>query len=55
MTREFGTPLDMTVGYFTQFLGMAIGLSERELGIHRMLRWKLPEREPATVGGGADA
>lgn len=50
MEREFGTPLDLTVGYFTQFLGLALGLDRRRLGIHRMLRWRLPEREPALVG-----
>jgi heterodisulfide reductase subunit B len=54
MAREFGTPLDLTVGYLTQFVGLALGLSERELGIHRMLRWHLPQRVPAAVGGGTD-
>jgi heterodisulfide reductase subunit B len=54
MTREFGTPLDMTVGYFTQFVGLAMGLDEKSLGIHRMLRWHLPDREPVAVGGGGE-
>jgi heterodisulfide reductase subunit B2 len=54
MTREFGTPLDLTVGYVTQFLGLALGLSERQLGISRMLRWRLPEREPAMAGAVAE-
>jgi len=61
MTREFGTELDLTVGYFTQFLGLALGIDERRLGIGRMLRWHLPRPEPVAVGappaaqGGDDA
>ncbi len=47
MRREFGEPIDMTVGFVTQFLGLAMGLDRRKLGIHRMLRWYLPERGPA--------
>ena len=60
MSREFGEPVDMTVGYITQFLGLALGVPERKLGIHRMLRWRLPAREPAAAAapaaeGGGDA
>jgi heterodisulfide reductase subunit B len=61
MTRDFRTELDLTVGYFTQFLGLALGIEPRRLGISRMLRWHLPHREPAAVGtpvraeGGHDA
>ena len=66
MSREFGEPVDMTVGYVTQFLGLAMGLDPRRLGIHRMLRWHLPEpgpaserddaeREPVAVGTSAAA
>ena len=47
--RTFGEPVDLTVGFFTQLLGTALGLDERALGIHRMLRWRLPE--PAGDGG----
>ncbi len=47
--REFGTPVELTVGFFTQILGLALGLDERSLGIQRMLRWQLPE--PASMGG----
>jgi heterodisulfide reductase subunit B len=53
VAREFGEPVDLTVGFFTQVLGLALGLDERELGIHRMLRWGLPELEPAVTAGGA--
>lgn len=53
MTREFGTHLDLTVGYVTQFVGLALGIEERRLGIHRMLRWHVPtprrESEPAVA------
>ncbi|MGO9975185.1 MAG: CoB--CoM heterodisulfide reductase iron-sulfur subunit B family protein [Solirubrobacteraceae bacterium] len=48
--REFGTPVELTVGFFTQILGLALGLDERSLGIQRMLRWQLPE--PASMRGG---
>jgi heterodisulfide reductase subunit B len=50
--REFGAHLDLNVGFFTQVLGLALGLDERSLGLHRMLRWRLPEpRAPAAPGG----
>jgi len=52
--REFGEPVELTVGYFTQFLGLALGLDERRLGIQRMLRWQLPEFA-SVDGGGAHA
>jgi heterodisulfide reductase subunit B2 len=55
MAREFGQPVDVTVGYFTQFLGLALGLDERRLGIHRMLQWHLPGREPVAVGASSAA
>ena len=43
MSRTFGEPVDVTVGYFTQLVGLALGLDERALGIQRMLHWRLPE------------
>jgi heterodisulfide reductase subunit B len=49
--REFGKPVELTVGFFTQILGLALGLDERSLGIQRMLRWQLPELAAAAVGG----
>jgi len=52
MARAFGEPIQLTVGFFTQLLGLALGLSERALGIHRMLRWELPEPERAGSRGG---
>lgn len=42
MARTFCEPVDITVGFFTQLLGLALGLDERTLGLHRMLRWRLP-------------
>lgn len=42
MARTFCEPVDVTVGFFTQLLGLALGLDERTLGVHRMLRWRLP-------------
>ncbi len=52
--RDFGEPVALTVAFFTQILGLALGLDERQLGIQRMLRWQLPELAPAS-GGGAHA
>jgi heterodisulfide reductase subunit B2 len=52
--QEFGEPVELTVGFFTQILGLALGLDERRLGIQRMLRWELPELTSA-AGGGAHA
>ncbi len=55
MAREFREPVDMTVGFLTQVVGVALGLDERTLGIHRMLRWRLPEPAPAAAQGGVHA
>jgi heterodisulfide reductase subunit B2 len=52
--REFGEPVEVTVGFFTQILGLALGLDEQQLGIQRMLRWQLPELASVN-GGGAHA
>jgi heterodisulfide reductase subunit B2 len=41
--RELGDPIDLTVGFFTQLLGLALGLDDRALGIDQMLRWRLPD------------
>ena len=49
MARKFGEPVNLTVGFFTQLLGTALGLDERALGVQRMLRWRLPE--PAGARG----
>ena len=48
--REFGEPVDLTVGFFTQILGLALGVDERRLGIQRMLRWHLPELASVVAG-----
>ena len=33
MRRTFGEPVDLTVGFFTQLVGLALGLDERALGL----------------------
>lgn len=43
VSDEFGEPIDLTVGFFTQVLGLALGVDERRLGIGQMLRWQLPD------------
>jgi heterodisulfide reductase subunit B len=53
MAKRFGHPLDVPSGFITQLMGLAFGIDERRLGIHRLLRWRLPEApapEPAAVG-----
>jgi len=47
MTKRFGHPHDMPVAFISQLVGIALGIDEKRLGIHRLLRWHLPEREPA--------
>jgi len=41
INRTYDEKIDMPVGYFTQLLGIALGLDEKDLGIHRLFR-KLP-------------
>jgi heterodisulfide reductase subunit B len=55
VSREFGAPIRLNVGFFTQVLGLALGLDERSLGLNRMLRWRLPERRAPSPPGGAYA
>ena len=49
LTRQYGPVLLPTV-YFTQLMGLAFGLPEKELGLHRAaipFRWRpAPEKEP---------
>jgi heterodisulfide reductase subunit B len=49
--REFGKPVQLTVGFFTQILGLALGLDAQSLGLQRMLRWQLPDLAAAGGGG----
>ncbi|HJW74172.1 MAG TPA: heterodisulfide reductase-related iron-sulfur binding cluster, partial [Thermoleophilia bacterium] len=55
MTRRFGHPHDMPVAFISQLVGIALGIDEKRLGIHRLLRWHLPGREMVAAGGGGDA
>jgi heterodisulfide reductase subunit B len=43
MARTFGGSHELTVGFFTQLLGVALGIEPRKLGIQRMLQWELPD------------
>ncbi len=36
MNREFEDQIDIPVAFFTQIMGLAFGISEHELGIHRL-------------------
>jgi heterodisulfide reductase subunit B len=50
MNRDFGTNFHMPILYFTQLMGMAFGLSEKELGIQRL--FVKPEKtHKKSVGG----
>jgi heterodisulfide reductase subunit B2 len=57
MTKRFGHPHDMPVAFISQLIGIALGIDERSLGIHRLLRWRLPEPQEAAAaeGGGVHA
>lgn len=37
MSRQFNERIEIPVVYFTQLLGLALGVSERRLGMHRLL------------------
>ena len=54
VSQELGERVELTIGFFTQIVGLALGLDERRLGIQRMLRWQLPELV-SVDGGGAHA
>lgn len=41
MSRKLGR-VKITVAYFTQLVGLALGIDERRLGVQRMLNWRLP-------------
>ena len=43
MGRKYGERVNLTVGFFSQLLGVALGIPPRKLGIQRLFRWKLPE------------
>ncbi len=47
MERRYGEPVTQPVAYFTQLLGRALGIPDRELGFHRMLSPLPPQ--PAAV------
>ena len=43
VNKKFGTSYQVPVMYFTQLLGVALGCSEKELGLHRnLIPWKAP-------------
>src|SRR5208337_1156169 len=46
VNKMFGTSYQVPVVYFTQLLGVALGCSEKELGLHRNL---IPWRAPISV------
>ena len=49
--RKFGEAVGLPVVYLTQLMGMAFGLGDRELGLHRL--FVPPARVPAPQEGGA--
>ena len=53
MTKRFGHPHDMPVAFITQLVGVALGIDDKRLAIRRLLRWHLPEPEPAMAGAPA--
>ncbi len=55
MSKRFGRQLDIPVAFISQLVGIALGIDEKRLGMQRLLRWHLPEREPVAVGAGGAA
>ena len=52
INRRFGESLNVSVAYFTQFIGLALGIPRKELGIQRLF---IPLKLPATPGKEAHA
>jgi heterodisulfide reductase subunit B len=50
VAKRLGRKLQMPILYFTQLIGLALGIDERELGIHR----SFVKPEPALVGRSAN-
>jgi heterodisulfide reductase subunit B len=48
MSQQFKERLELPVAYFTQLLGLALGVPERQLGLHRLL---IPLTLPTARGG----
>jgi heterodisulfide reductase subunit B len=55
MTKRFGHPHDMSVAFVSQLVGIALGIDEKRLGMQRLIRWRLPAREPVAAGASAPA
>ncbi len=53
INETFGTTMDIPILFFTQLMGLAFGLSERELGIHRL--FKKPRFAATAEKGGSAA
>jgi heterodisulfide reductase subunit B len=48
VNKMFGTSYQVPVVFFTQLLGVALGCSEKELGLHRnLIPWRAPISVPA--------
>lgn len=52
MSRRFGQAIRIPVAFFTQLMGLAFGLSRRELGLQRLfVPVPRPSKGKATIGG----
>jgi heterodisulfide reductase subunit B2 len=54
MSKSYHESVDMPVVYFTQLMGMAFGLGEKELGMHRLFVPPKPIRATAAMKGAAN-
>ena len=50
MSRRFDDLVDVPVAYFTQLIGLALGIPGKQLGLHRLF---VPLEEPHRVSGAA--
>jgi len=53
MAKDFGEKVNVPVAYFTQVMGLAFGLSEKELGINRLFTPIKYVEKPNAVKGGS--
>jgi len=52
ISRRYGEKIDISVAYFTQLIGLAFGLPQRQLGLHRLfVSVREPKLAPLAVEG----
>jgi heterodisulfide reductase subunit B len=53
MQKQYGRELEIPIVFFTQIMGMALGINRRKLGLHRLFISPLPAFRKGVTSGGA--